>query len=349
MSASSCCVTCGTLTQLAWSRGPAIFWMRDSGSVSTRPYFAKSTVGTAGSALAGCGAAVHDFLDERFDVVGRHAPLGAGAAHAAEVDAELARELAHGRARMRFAERGRRGDTALRAGAAARGGAGFALAAGCGAADCGASGARSRRAGRSCRGCTARLQQRPTRSPADTLEPTATFSSSTRPACGAGTSMLAFSVSSVTSPCSAATSSPGFTRMSMISTPAKSPRSGTVTSRGSAAAAAAAAAERGSFGCRTVRSSSGRGSTAAGGRRGSRAADVQRRDDTAGRHAVAGLDLQRRDLPRGRRRNVHRGLVGLERDEALLRGDAVAGLDEHLDDLDVRKVTKIGYDDFHGD
>ena len=31
MSASSNCVTCGRLTQLACRRGPAIFWMRDSG------------------------------------------------------------------------------------------------------------------------------------------------------------------------------------------------------------------------------------------------------------------------------------------------------------------------------
>ena len=33
---------------------------------------------------------------------------------------------------------------------------------------------------------------------------------------------------------------------------------------------------------------------------------------------------------------------------ALLRRDGVAGLDQHLDDLDVGEVTEIGYDDFHG-
>jgi hypothetical protein len=70
------------------------------------------------------------------------------------------------------------------------------------------------------------------RSPFDTRSPTLTLSSSIRPAAGDGTSIVAFSVSSVMRPCSGATSSPGFTRISMISTSAKSPRSGTTTSTG---------------------------------------------------------------------------------------------------------------------
>ncbi len=50
MSASSCCVTCGMLTQAACSRVPEIFWMRPSGLTSTGPKAAKSTSGTRGSA-----------------------------------------------------------------------------------------------------------------------------------------------------------------------------------------------------------------------------------------------------------------------------------------------------------
>ena len=157
--------------------------------------------------------------------------------------------------------------------------------------------------------------------------------------------MLAFSVSSVTRPCSAATSSPGFTRMSMISTPEKSPRSGTATSRGSIDAGAGA--ERASFGCRTVRSSSGRVSTV-GFAASAGPVRLERRDDAARRNAVAGLHFDRGDLAGARRRNVHRRLVGLERDEPLLRCHGVARLHENFDDLDVGKVTKIGYDDFHG-
>jgi len=48
MSASSNCVTCGMFTQLACRRGPEIFWMRDSGLVSTGPNFEKSTAGMVG-------------------------------------------------------------------------------------------------------------------------------------------------------------------------------------------------------------------------------------------------------------------------------------------------------------
>ena len=57
MSASSNCVTCGRLTQLACSRGPEIFWMRVSGLRSTGPNAAKSTVGTFGNASAPAAAA----------------------------------------------------------------------------------------------------------------------------------------------------------------------------------------------------------------------------------------------------------------------------------------------------
>src|SRR5690606_11565727 len=58
----------------------------------------------------------------------------------------------------------------------------------------------------------------------------------TTPGSGAGTSIDAFSVSSVMRLCSASTSSPSATSTSMISTSAKSPRSGTSTGRGCAPA-----------------------------------------------------------------------------------------------------------------
>ena len=53
MSASSCWVTCGRLSQLACRRAPEMRWMRDSGLTSIAPNFAKSTSGTFGSDAAG--------------------------------------------------------------------------------------------------------------------------------------------------------------------------------------------------------------------------------------------------------------------------------------------------------
>ena len=57
MSASSQCVTCGTLTHDACRRGPEMRLMRDSGTVSTGPNLAKSTAGIAGQAAPPAGAA----------------------------------------------------------------------------------------------------------------------------------------------------------------------------------------------------------------------------------------------------------------------------------------------------
>src|SRR6266568_2725171 len=62
MSASSWCVTCGTLSQDRCRTGPEIFLMRASGRVSTGPNFAKSTAGISGmpvptAAGAAAGAA----------------------------------------------------------------------------------------------------------------------------------------------------------------------------------------------------------------------------------------------------------------------------------------------------
>src|ERR1700687_3262046 len=66
--------------------------------------------------------------------------------------------------------------------------------------------------------------------PSLTLSPTFTFTSLITPAEGEGTSMVAFSDSSVTSECSAFTVSPGLTRTSITGTAVKSPMSGTLTS-----------------------------------------------------------------------------------------------------------------------
>jgi biotin carboxyl carrier protein len=74
---------------------------------------------------------------------------------------------------------------------------------------------------------------------------------------------------------------------------------------------------------------------------------LERQNHVARRHAIADLHVELADAARGRRRHVHRGFLGLERDEALLGGDLVARLDEDLDDLYVGKITKIGYDDVH--
>ncbi len=69
-----------------------------------------------------------------------------------------------------------------------------------------------------------------TKEPSDTLSPTATFKLTILPACGAGTSIVALSVSKVIRPSSSATVSPSCTSNSIISTSLASPISGTSTS-----------------------------------------------------------------------------------------------------------------------
>src|SRR5262245_4735171 len=66
--------------------------------------------------------------------------------------------------------------------------------------------------------------------PFDTLSPSLIRNSFTTPACGAGTSIVALSDSSVISGSSFFTASPGLTSTSITGTFLKSPRSGTVTS-----------------------------------------------------------------------------------------------------------------------
>jgi len=57
---------------------------------------------------------------------------------------------------------------------------------------------------------------------------------------------------------------------------------------------------------------------------------------------VADRDLELADRPGRRRRDVHRRLVGLERDERVLLGHRVAGAHHHLDDGDVGEVADVG-------
>src|SRR5262245_15342229 len=104
--------------------------------------------------------------------------------------------------------------------AGAAGGAGGAFAAGAGGAfAAGAAGAFASAAS------SIRIGE-----PSDTLSPILTIRLFTLPADGDGISIVALSDSSVISDCSGATSSPGFTRISMTSTLLKSPMSGTFTS-----------------------------------------------------------------------------------------------------------------------
>jgi len=65
--------------------------------------------------------------------------------------------------------------------------------------------------------------------PLDTLSPTLTSTPLTVPACGDGISMVALSLSRVTSDCSLAIVSPGATRTSITFTCSKSPMSGSST------------------------------------------------------------------------------------------------------------------------
>ena len=343
MSASSCCVTCGTLTQLACSRGPEIFWMRDNGSVSMRPYFAKSTLGTAGSALAAppppCMISLTNALTSsavtrplapeprtrpRSTPSSRASLRTDGPACASPNDvgvedtAPRAGAAARVRRRLRARPRAQRSAAARRrAGAVGRGGLRPHRSAAARAADRLPTPCRRRR----------------------------TLSSSTRPASGAGTSIAG-----------------------LLGLERHEPLLGGDLVAGlhenvDDLDVREIAEVRHDHGARSGRG--GRDADAlelrlpdraivlravVDGRRGGRcgARGFECRNDAARRDAIADLDLQRRDVPCGRRRNVHRGLFRLERDEPLLRRYRIAGLDEDFDDLDVGKVTKIGYDDFHG-
>src|SRR5690606_27433224 len=123
-------------------------------------------------------------------------------------------------------------DAGAGAGAA---GLGSGAGAGAGAGDAGAGAGAGDDACASCPPSSA-VAPRPSPSsttstlPSDTLSPTLTRSSFTRPAADDGISIDALSLSTVTRLCSRPTSSPSDTRTSMTSTSSKSPMSGTRTS-----------------------------------------------------------------------------------------------------------------------
>ncbi len=178
-----------------------------------------------------------------------------------------------------------------------------------------------------------------TMSPALTRAPFATWIFATVPAAEDGTSIVALSVSSVTSGDSSPTVSPSLTRTSMTSTSLKSPRSGTRTSSAAGAAAGAffeAGARRGLCGFLV-----------------GRLRGLDDGDRRALRDTVALLHRDLGDAAGRGRRHVHGRLVGLERDERRFDGDRIARLDQHLDDLDVAEIADVRHDDGgfpgHGD
>src|SRR5262245_51172748 len=233
MSASSWLVTCGIITQLRCRAGPEIFLIRGSCTVSTGPNFAKSTSGhgtrprpaPAAGAAAGAGPrAITPFTnactsDVRMRFFG---PL----------PRTFERSMPSSRANFRT--------EGLACGLAPEGSAGASIATGGGARDgagagAGASafGAGAAAAGAGAAGRAAAAPPGPSRirigEPCATLSPILSRISFTLPAAGDGTSIVALSLSTVTSDCSTATASPGFTRISITSTLLKSPMSGTST------------------------------------------------------------------------------------------------------------------------
>ena len=247
MSASSNCVTCGMLTQLACSRGPAIFWMRVSGRRSIGPKAAKSTWGTAGSAPPETAAApVISCLTCALTSSAVIRPLSpVPVTRARSTPSSRANRRTEGPACARekpgssmtgdAAASAAGGVTAVAAGrgvvaAAAAGGAGLAAGAGFSAgAAFAAADAAVVAAGSPAPGSTTAIT-----SPFETRSPRLILSSRIVPLAGEGTSKVAFSVSSVINGASVATVSPTLTMTSITSTSLKSPRSGTRISIGPA-------------------------------------------------------------------------------------------------------------------
>ena len=67
-------------------------------------------------------------------------------------------------------------------------------------------------------------------------------------------------------------------------------------------------------------------------------------DHVAAVDPVAGGDGERFDNAVVRRRHVHRRLVGLERDQPVFARDTITRADKHFDDLDVREIAQVRYD-----
>ena len=74
---------------------------------------------------------------------------------------------------------------------------------------------------------------------------------------------------------------------------------------------------------------------------------LQDQQDRSFRYLVADLHAHVRNGPGRGRRNVHRRLVRLERDDGLFLLDPVAGLHQHGDDRHVLEIADVGNADFH--
>ena len=215
MSASSNCVTCGIVTQLRCRFAPEIFFIRDRAFVSIAPNLAKSISGISNTcrplppaAPRGCASdcltkfCTSSLVTRPFSPLpltcGRFTPSSRAKRRMDGLACALPDVAA--------------GAVCAIAGAAT--GADFATGAGAagatvctGAATDGAAAA------------TAPLASIVTiNAPSDTLSPTLTLTSFTTPSNGAGTSIVALSVSSVSSVCSALTWSPAFTATSITGT-----------------------------------------------------------------------------------------------------------------------------------
>jgi hypothetical protein len=81
------------------------------------------------------------------------------------------------------------------------------------------------------------------------------------------------------------------------------------------------------------------------GRRGG--ADAQEQNGIAFGHPVASRDPHLRHAASSRSRHLHAGLVGLQRNERIVRFDLGAGRDVDLDDLDLLEVANIRDLDLH--
>ncbi len=73
---------------------------------------------------------------------------------------------------------------------------------------------------------------------------------------------------------------------------------------------------------------------------------IEHQNQRAFGHLVADLDLDLLDHASARRRHVHGGLVGFQRDQRILDLDRIARLDQYLDDGHVLEITDIGNLDF---
>jgi hypothetical protein len=218
--------------------------MRPSGLTSIAPNFEKSTSGTFGSPAPGAaapGPAASAFFTQDFTSSGVMRSL-------TPVPLMLARSTPSSRANLRTdglacarakpassiaaAAGARFAGASARAGGSGAGAAGSSRFASCfgGGAGAGFAAAASVGAAAFCGFPAAAPSTCAIRLPFETRSPFLSASDLMTPADVDGTSIVAFSVSSVISGVSTAMVSPGFTSTSMTSTSLKSPRSGTVMS-----------------------------------------------------------------------------------------------------------------------